>query len=40
MSSTRAVNAAKSTAASSRWGNAALEKHFFRSLLEHIDFLQ
>jgi len=32
-SSTRAANAAESTAASSRWGNAALRAHFFRSLL-------
>ena len=31
-SSTRAVSAACSTAASSRWGNAAIGKHFFRNL--------
>jgi len=30
-SSTRAATAAKSTAASSRWGNAALGNHFFRN---------
>ncbi|MGB8008043.1 MAG: hypothetical protein WCF48_13020, partial [Terriglobales bacterium] len=29
-SSTRAVTAAQSTAASSRWGNAALRNDFFR----------
>jgi len=36
-SSTRAVTATKSTAASSRWGNAELGKHFFRSLLGEED---
>ena len=32
-SSTRAVTAAESIAASSRWGNAESRKHFLRSLL-------
>jgi hypothetical protein len=31
-SSTRAVTTAESSAASSRWGNDPLGKHFFRSL--------
>ena len=35
-SSTRAVTASKSTAASSRWGKAALEEHIFRSLLRQV----
>jgi len=33
-SSTRAVTAAESTAASSRWGSAALGRHFFRKPLQ------
>ncbi len=38
-SSTRAAIGAKSTAAFSRWGNAALGRHFFRNLLGRCEFL-